>query len=62
MDLEVVGGECVEGLVTDDRGDRREILLEALEQSEEIHVRVDVDALDRAEAVVAENETVEAAR
>ena len=54
--------ETVESLVTDDGMRRRKILGEAVEQPEEVHVRIDVEPLERAQALVAMEPPLEAAR
>ncbi len=49
-------------VVAEDRERGGEILLEHVEDAVEIHVRVDIDASFRRQAIVAEHERVEARR
>jgi hypothetical protein len=62
MALEVVTDQCVKALVSHDRVHGREVLRQAAEQTEEIHPRVDLEALHRAKALVTAHPRVNSTR
>ena len=56
VNQQVVGDEVVEGGVTDHRAYRREVVLEAVADAVEIHVRVDVEPFDGRQPRIATHE------